>query len=211
MKRSASYERATSYDHLYAAQDNSLLWGTRPGRLVANLRSYVRGAGSALDAGCGDGKNAHRLEELGWQVTGFDSSSLALRALAMRMPDRKGSYIERDLADYLAEGHARFDLIVSYGLFHCLDPVGRVDLHRALQDRVLPGGTILFSTLTDHLSWPSGHGTANLTLASEQEVEALLDGFECRFREDAEIREHHRPVIGWHSHSVHWSVLRRPI
>jgi 2-polyprenyl-3-methyl-5-hydroxy-6-metoxy-1,4-benzoquinol methylase len=51
-----------------------------------------------LDLACGEGRNAVRLAEQGWTVTGVDSSDVGLDD-ARRMAAARGAVVERVLAD----------------------------------------------------------------------------------------------------------------
>ena len=66
-----------SYDSLYSASIDNILWPEKPGRLILKIKDYLSN-GKILDAGCGDGKNSTYLEKQGFSVTGFDISSKAL-------------------------------------------------------------------------------------------------------------------------------------
>ena len=65
-----------------------------------------------LDAGCGTGRVAIRLAELGYDVVGVDVDAAMLAEARRLAPDL--SWVEADLAAYTATG-ARFDLVVAAG------------------------------------------------------------------------------------------------
>ncbi|HLC90551.1 MAG TPA: class I SAM-dependent methyltransferase [Candidatus Nanoarchaeia archaeon] len=196
-----------SYDHLYAAREDNILWGEQPGRLVKRIGEFLAG-GRVLDAGCGDGKNALFLEQEGFEVVGFDQSPFALQGLRERFKragkEPKGNYNQcDDLPGFMRE---EFDALVSYGLFHCLPQYQRVEVHRQLQSSVRPKGYILFTTLTDKIPLPDSHGTEEVVLASLDEIDQLFRDIDIKERLEGEIVEDHLPVIGEHKHSAVWIV-----
>lgn len=203
-----TYPRA--YDLLYAACEGNLLWESKPGRLVADIKQYEVGP-HILDAGCGDGKNALFLEQTGYSVTGYDYSPLAINALHHRFKKvgytAQGSYEVRDVREPLPS--RPYNALVSYGLFHCLPLSERVAIHRNLQALVEVGGVLLFTCLTDELPIPPHHGTVDVVPAAKAEIDELLVGWESRYLEVGEINEHHLPLIGWHQHAAIWMVARK--
>jgi cyclopropane fatty-acyl-phospholipid synthase-like methyltransferase len=119
-------------------------WGRQPGRLV---RSLVGVLGSMegleiLDAGCGEGKNAVYLAQLGAKVRAIDVSFHAL-ANARRAWGSLGTNCEFELSD-IQEVHLAasfFDAVIAYGLMHCLpDETAISDMIRRFQSSTKTGG-----------------------------------------------------------------------
>ena len=201
------------YDFLYTSRRGLPLWGATPGRLIRALsRSAIEGK-VAIDLGCGDGKNSAHLEAGGCSVVGVDISAEAIDLL-MRQRERRPTHPQSefyvgDVNDLPAEYSGSFDLVVSYGLFHCLDRSSRVGDHRRLNGFCKPeAGKIIFSTLTDSLPLPPEHKTPGVVLASRGEINEVFSGFEILEDWEGEIHEDHLPAVGPHSHSVRWIVAR---
>src|SRR6185312_15799505 len=98
-------------------------WGKSPGSLVERFISTVPCHGlRALDLGCGEGKNAHALARAGAEVTAVDCSALAITNGRNAFPDEKIEWIVSTSASYLS-GCRSFDVIIMYGLLHCLPSV----------------------------------------------------------------------------------------
>jgi SAM-dependent methyltransferase len=144
-----------SYDELYRSAPE--LWSGRPNRQLVVEGSGLA-AGSALDAGCGEGADALWLAERGWQVTAVDFSTVALDRAAARARDRGlGDRIEWRHADLHAwtPPEGRFDLVTA----HYLHSRGadRPALFERLAAAVAPGGTLL---VVGHLlDGTGGHGS----------------------------------------------------
>ncbi len=68
-----------------------------------------------LDAGCGTGRVAIRLAELGYDCTGVDVDASMLAVARERAPDQ--TWVEADLStlDLLAAGHPPYELVVLAG------------------------------------------------------------------------------------------------
>ena len=198
------------YDFLYAARKDRSLWGLAPGRLVKNIELYLPKGSRILDAGCGDGKNSRFLDELGYRVTGVDVSLLAIQILLKSLTpvskQSESSYVVGDVTTATFEH--KFDCLVSYGLYHCLPPNTRLASHGRLMKNVVRGGIILFSTLTTDVPLPGGHGTPDVWLAEQREIDQLFEGWQILEDFRGLIHEHHMPVIGLHQHSARWIVAR---
>lgn len=63
------------WDERYAGK--KLVWSSGPNRLFAELTESLT-PGRALDAGCGEGRNAIWLAERGWEVEAVDFSAVAI-------------------------------------------------------------------------------------------------------------------------------------
>ena len=89
-----------------------LLWKAAPNRLLVAEVDGLQ-PGRALDAGCGEGRNAVWLAEQGWQVTGVDFSDVAIDK-ARRVGQERGAAVDwvvADLRDYEPD-RAGYDLVV---------------------------------------------------------------------------------------------------
>ena len=69
----------TPYDRLYTGRETTF-GGGRPEKLVENILQY-RSAGSVLEVGAGEGRNALFLAAHGFQVQAIDTSSVGLEKL----------------------------------------------------------------------------------------------------------------------------------
>jgi tellurite methyltransferase len=198
------------YDDLYYAQKDNILWGKQPGRLVQKIKEYIT-SGNVLDIGCGDGKNALYLEQLDFKVTGYDYSIPALEGLKNRFKNAgrqpKGVYEFRNLERDIPTG--LYDILISYGVFHCLEPKDRIILHKKIMNLVRPKGFMFFTCLTDILPLPVGHGTSHVYLVGLKEIEELLEGWKILYKEEGIIIENHLPIIGEHSHSAQWIIAQK--
>ncbi|GAA1967722.1 SAM-dependent methyltransferase [Amycolatopsis minnesotensis] len=130
----------SSWDERYRSRDS--IWSGRPNpQLVTEVADLA--PGTALDVGCGEGGDAIWLAGQGWQVTGIDFATTALRraeahADAAAVGDRV-RWVHADLLTWVPE--TRFDL-VSAQFMHLPNPERGV-LAARLAAAVAPGGTLL--------------------------------------------------------------------
>jgi SAM-dependent methyltransferase len=132
-----------AWDERY--QSRPSLWSGKPN---PNLVSQTQGltAGTALDAGAGEGADAIWLAEHGWRVTAIDLSSVALQRAAAHAADRGAEVadaIEWRHADLTSwnPGAEAFDLVAVHYLQ--LPAAMRAEVFGRLAAAVAPGGTLL--------------------------------------------------------------------
>jgi 2-polyprenyl-3-methyl-5-hydroxy-6-metoxy-1,4-benzoquinol methylase len=104
-------------------------WGKSAGSLVQRFvsdQSFARGV-RVLDLGSGEGKNAFAFANAGASVVAVDCSALGLANGQREFADAKIEWVLFDAETYLRECEP-FDVIVMYGLLHCLPSTAAMDL-----------------------------------------------------------------------------------
>jgi SAM-dependent methyltransferase len=99
------------WDDRYAASD--LVWSAGPNQFVAEVAGALP-PGRALDVACGEGRNAIRLAEKGWDAVGVDFSAVAIEK-AGRIAAARGVEVDwrvGDVTDPDVLGDETFDLVV---------------------------------------------------------------------------------------------------
>ncbi|MHB8333464.1 MAG: class I SAM-dependent methyltransferase [Acidimicrobiales bacterium] len=123
-------------------------WATHPDDELVELVTPLAPA-AALDLGCGTGRNAIWLAEMGWRVTGVDASIVGLDHLRQRADELEladPTTIVADLSTYEAPAEA-FDLVVIANIH--LDPSERDTFFSNAQRALKPGG--YFYVIGHHL------------------------------------------------------------
>lgn len=137
------------WNHRY--EGSELVWTATPNRFLV---SEIEGMqpGTALDVGCGEGRNAVWLAEQGWRVTGLDFSDVGLDK-ARRLAEATGTSVEWVLADLRSyqPKEGAYDLVVV--LYLHLPADERRAVHAAVARALSPGGVMLVV----------GHDLTNLT------------------------------------------------
>ncbi|HSH04005.1 MAG TPA: class I SAM-dependent methyltransferase [Anaerolineae bacterium] len=122
----------TSYDKQYQIEQN--LFGTPYPEFETFVSQHAKPSGTALDLGCGQGRDALMLAQYGYTVTGVDSSSVGIDQMLERAK-AKGLAVNGIVADfYEYELTQTFDAIVLDSILH----FGKADKAKelALLDRV---------------------------------------------------------------------------
>lgn len=193
------------YDRLYACRD--FLWPGRAGRMVRKAVT-LQPFGRVLDAGCGDGKNAAFLLAHGWTVDAFDISTLAVNACYRRLAaiPEESCRIWRDDSRTAALEEGAYDMVVAYGLYHCLDDVGLRETHQRLTSALKQGGLFVCAAFNDALPLPDDHATGILFLRAEEHLSELFAGWTLVDLEVGIIEEEHPPLVKSHRHSLTWAI-----
>ncbi|MBP2392198.1 methyltransferase domain-containing protein [Aeromicrobium fastidiosum] len=205
----ADWQIATSrpYGELYDRIDD--VWGSTPGRLMSGVLGLSM-KGHAVDLGCGEGRNTFAMVAQGFTVLAVDCDPVAIQRLDQRRTDlvRSDSVVSMCSKSSVVYGMTHFQIVLAYGLLHCLDDAELDDL-LVFCGKQAPGTVFAGSALTSELPIPNGHGTVDLYLRSANSYrQALTRNFDVAYWETGTITESHEPVVGRHTHSSAWFIAR---
>ncbi|GAP05833.1 thiopurine S-methyltransferase [Anaerolinea thermolimosa] len=154
-------------------------WDT--GMTPPELQSFLEehSPGRALDLGCGTGTNLVRLAQAGWQVTGVDFVSKAVKRAQEKLHrlGLEGEVICGDVLD-LRPLHPPYDLVLDIGCYHGLDQASREVYRRNLFFLLARTGTFL---LYAHLK---SEPDARIGI-SEEDIQRLKEYFSLLHRQDS--------------------------
>lgn len=142
---------AEDYDSAYEKDD--ALFGAKESHLLDKCADAVPDGCRVLDLGIGQGRNAVPLARRGCQVTGIDTSRVAIdtvnrQAAAENLP------IEAILQDFITyEPDRSFDVVLCFGLMQMLDLQGCASLVERLHHWTRPGGAMFLTAW--HVDDPS--------------------------------------------------------
>jgi cyclopropane fatty-acyl-phospholipid synthase-like methyltransferase len=163
-----------------------------------------------LDLGCGEGKNAAFLANLGCIVEAWDISSAALDNAQAMWPDIPISWNERDATDISAE-HRTFDLVIAYGLFHCLSrdliPSTIANIKRV----TAPGGYNIAVCYNDrtHANFDEAHPAFQPTRLPHEIYVRSYSDWEIIAASDEDLTEQHPTNMVDHTHSMTRLLARK--
>ena len=160
-----------------------------------------------LDIGAGEGKNAVWLANLGAMVIAIDVSPIALKRFEQQ-PDfenckKRITRIQQSMTD----AHfplENFDIIVAYGVLHCLDSRDEIfEMLSKIRNWLKPGGFFICASFTDAIPVPSIQDYLNeKSFLKEGELEGKLSGFIIMAYENGVITETHSTSNIEHQHSI---------
>jgi SAM-dependent methyltransferase len=197
------------YDEGYRAC--SCFWGTRPGSFVlkaAKVYGTLNGA-CALDVGCGEGKNAVFLADLGAHVTAIDISDAALaNALRLWPENHRITWTRADVRSL--DMSRPFDLVVAYGLLHCLRSEAEVAVVvSTLQALTRKGGLNVVCAFNDRSQDLRAHPGFSPCLLPHSAYVNFYRSWEIIAEADADLVETHPHNGIEHSHSLTRILARK--
>lgn len=201
------------YRQMYTGK--ALVWPGNPGRMVKKALTVQPTPGKALDIGCGDGKDIVHLEGANWHVTGVDINSRAIANVTTRARNQFGDTytLKADISRANAVTHdfgsELYDLVVAYGLYHCLDDAEVAIVHAKAAAALKKGGLLAFAAFNDNLPLPADHPTGDIYLRPEDHIFKLAgDDFEVVDQEIGALKEKHANYVE-HEHALTWALLRK--
>lgn len=179
-------------------------WGSLPGSLI---RSFLKTRPSCegltvLDLGCGEGKNAAAFASAGALVDAVDCSAQGISNGRHAFPHLRVNWVVADAMDYLRSARS-YDVIIMYGLLHCLpserEIADTVDL--AIRKTTV-GGCHFVVAFNDGPHDLSAHPGLRPTLLSHEFYLTQYIGHKILDAESAMIHETHPNNKIQHFHSI---------
>jgi SAM-dependent methyltransferase len=158
--------------------------GISPPELTAFIDAHP--PGRAVDLGCGNGTNAITLAQHGWQVTGVDFVSRAIRN-AKKKARQMGLSINFQVEDVtrLKDINGPFDLILDIGCFHSLTEEGKSAYVHNIRRLLAPDGTFLMYV---HFQDPEGNQNVIGSGLVEDDMRLLATHLTLTQRQDGSER-----------------------
>lgn len=189
-------------------------WGDRPGSLLKLLPEFgfsVNNSCQVWDAGCGEGKNAIYLARRGATVFATDISLVAIQNARQYWID--ADIVRWQQADVLdiEPGVDRFDLVVMYGLLHCLPDEGSVrqfvEMTKASSKK---NGLHVLVTFNDRKQELHAHPGFEPTLLPDEFFGNLYSDWSVLYHTDTDLHETHPHNNIPHTHSMTRLIAKRP-
>ena len=207
---------AEVFDLAYGAR--SPLFGEVPTRMLEMLLKDGELCGSALELGCGDGRDTLMLLRRGFSVTAVDSSGVALtrlreRAVAAGLDTRRLNACQADVRHWQWEPEA-FDLVVAVTLLDHLDADAGREVLSGMIVTLRPGGLLFVKSHT--VDDPALHSSAGVSEFASQ-IRHYFDKNEllrwltgevrvCLYGERTEMDDDHGPP---HAHGFATAIARK--
>jgi 2-polyprenyl-3-methyl-5-hydroxy-6-metoxy-1,4-benzoquinol methylase len=193
-------------------------WGTTPAKYVRLLVDHIGKNLSnmnILDFGAGEGKNAVYLASYGANLTAVDISSIALSRFSLQPNyDEASSRIKTKVSDIrdVNFGNDTFDIVIAYGILHCLDRVSEISNQIAkIKNWVKKSGYFVGCTFTDELPSPECQPyLSEQSYLKKGELRMFFDDWSVIEYEDSILEDLHPTTKLIHRHSLSRILARKP-
>jgi tellurite methyltransferase len=197
------------YEAGYSACD--CFWGLVPGTYVQRLAGLLDNFSELriLDAGCGEGKNAAWLAGKGATVTAVEISRRALDHARRLHPHASVDWLCADVTKQTWPP-AFFDVVIAYGLFHCLSSTSDITMfHATLSNATKVGGYHVICSFNDRDQDLSAHPDFEPCLASHEFYCDLYRAWNIEAVSDETRYETHPHNMLPHHHSLSRLIARK--
>jgi len=134
---------AENYDSSY--ENDEALFGSDESHLLQKYADFIPDDASVLDLGVGQGRNVLSLARRGCQVTGIDTSQVAVDTVN-RIAGKENLPLEAHLQDFIYyEPDRAYDVALCFGLMQMLDLQGCASLVDRLHHWIRPGGALFLT------------------------------------------------------------------
>jgi cyclopropane fatty-acyl-phospholipid synthase-like methyltransferase len=198
------------YDEGYSAVP--CFWGEDPGSLVKLfLEEHSVEGNLILDLGCGEGKNAHAFAAAGATAIAVDCSKDAIRNGKAVFGDSPIDWRISDATSFAASQSDKiYDVVVAYGLLHCISSEAEADVLINDVKRVTKtGGTVILVAFNDRSQDLSAHPGFEPLLLPHHWYAAKFGGWRTEVLTDTDLHETHPHNGIPHHHSLTRLIARK--
>ena len=204
---------AGQYDDAYA--QCNLLWGKHPASNVIKASSFFDDMSqkTALDLGCGEGKNSIFLASKGFQVKSIDISEIAIeKAKRIWQNWQKIDWQTADIRNFSQQNPQQYHVVLLTGPLHCFSSKNDV-IHTIENAKSLTkiGGINVISVFNSREQDFSGHSKLfkPLLLPHEFYTQCYLNNWEIIEESDTDLADCHPHNNIPHKHSITRIIARR--
>lgn len=187
-------------------------WGKEPSSMVKRINQYLQPiAGlTVFDAGCGEGKNAAYFASQGAFVHAVDISELAIENARRAWPELKNVIWQVSDIRTLEIGEQINDVVVAYGLLHCLQGQGEViEVLDKLQRSTKVGGLNVVCVFNRRFQDLAAHPGFQPFLGSHDFYRDVYSTWNVLEISDSDLIEKHPHNNIEHTHSMTRLIARK--
>lgn len=197
----------------------SCFWGSEPSKYAKLIPNYIS-SGRVLDLGAGEGKNSFYLTSLGFKVVAIDVSLYAIknfinRAIKEIKNKKSKAKVENidiicaDVTNWPMAG--KFDVIIAYGLLHCLNSEKEIaSLINKMKTVTKEGGLNVICTFTNEMGVPKIQRYLNPVFLSKMALKEKYYKDWKILNYESDVIEYKHPTSNkLHKHSVCRMIARK--
>lgn len=195
------------WEKAYRGQES--VFGADPSSEIRDLAAVLPPRASILDMGCGEGRNALFLAEMGFRVDAFDISRPGIEKLlrAARAQDLTINAWVEDMREFVFR--REYGCIISHGVLHLLARDEWAPLIAGMKAHTRPGGVNVVAVFTDRLPTPEDLEPFVKGLFEEGELAHLYGDWHLRLAKSY-IKHDEHPDDVRHAHPIDKIVACKP-
>jgi tellurite methyltransferase len=190
----------------------SCFWGTKAGSLILKLDSYISNYNDklVLDLGCGEANNSIYLADKGCVVEAYDISRYAILNASKKCHNYKNIRLQQSDILKLAYPKNTYDIIISYGLFHCLGSINNIEtVVKSCINSLKENGYFVICSFNNRRHDLSAHEGFNPLLLSHVDYLNLFRSYTIIFESDEDLFETHPHNNIPHMHSMTRIIIKK--
>jgi ubiquinone/menaquinone biosynthesis C-methylase UbiE len=197
-----------NYNKMYSKNKSS--WGDDVASLAISSLKYIKD-GSALDLGCGQGKEIFYLKNNGFTVTAVDSSYVAIRQIKNKCKIdgiQNIKSVHANVIDFPIEDN-QYDLIICFNVLYILDKEDALNVLKKIQNGVKVGGIVSLAIFSIQDPFYTKEKSYRFYV-KKNELKNLFDNFEILEYFEGFIDEPaHAGLLKNHKHGIATIIARR--
>lgn len=188
--------------------DNIYAFGKEPNNSIIEFMNLLDKSWDVLDVGCGDGKNALYLAQLGFKVDAFDLSENAISKLK-RIAKSEQIYINAWVGDLCKFSFTKpYDLIFSFGTLHFIEKCYWRNFIINAKENTNIGGVHIIQLFTNKLPASPDIAPFAVGLADENEIQELYNDWHIHQFKSYVFEDEH-PGIPKHFHASNKIIAQK--
>jgi len=187
-------------------------WGDTPGSLVVKLDGIVKNYNGlkVLDLGCGEAKNSIYLAKKGCIIDAFDISEYAISNAKTKLIDSLRINLEQRDVKTINYIPNNYDIIISYGLFHCFE--NEIQVKKIIENclnSLVDGGFLILCAFNSRKHDLSAHPGFNPLLLNHSDYINCFKDHQIVFESDEDLFETHPHNNIPHVHSMTRLIIKK--
>lgn len=200
------------YDTGY--KNSNCFWGSTPGSLINELGKHLKSfkGKKVLDLGCGEAKNSYYLANKGCKVDASDISEEAIKNAKNEFDENENVDLQVLNALDINIPTQHYDIIIAYGLLHCLNNEKEVKtLITNCLNGLKKGGYMMVCAFNSRGHDLSAHPNFNPLLIDHKEYLNFFSKYQILFSSDEDLHETHPHNNIPHKHSMTRLLIKNDI
>lgn len=179
-----------------------------PSKEIIDIVPYLKEHARILDVGCGDGRNALYLANLGFQVDAFDISQNAIDKVDY-LKKKHNLKINTFVGDVFGYNFSyKYDMIIMHGVLQFVERDKQADMLKLLKKWTCKNGYHIVALFTDEEPIPDDLKDVMVGVFKEEEIKEYYLDWELKMFESKKFCDEHENGVK-HCHAMNKIVVMK--